>query len=381
MSNHKFDRRLFYLMSSGEPFYLNILAKLRRTPTETIPTAGVRVSPDTGYFEMLYNPAFMDSLTDLEFLDVVKHEILHLVFLHVTHRLPEGKMTKKWNYATDLAINSFLTNLPEGALRPGEGSFADLPLGQTSEYYMGCLPDMGEGEGDGDGEGKRGCHEGWSNSGSRVERELAAERFKQDLKKASQVASVKNKWGSVPYSVRKDIAKSFEAKIDWRKVLRYFVKTSQRSAKKNTVRRINKRYPYIHPGSKAERVAQLAICIDQSGSVSDQMLSMFFAELNKLSKLATFFVVPFDTRVDPSLVYEWKKGEVRKWERVMSGGTCFNAPTRYVNESDFDACLILTDLCAPKPIPCKVQRAWVTTSDHAQRPYFTTKEKTIVIDK
>ena len=54
------------------------------------------------------------------------------------------------------------------------------------------------------------------------------------------------------------------------------------------------------------------------------MLAAFFAELNNLAKLAEFTVVPFDTQVDASKVYVWKKGKSQAAERVMCGGTDFD---------------------------------------------------------
>ena len=81
------------------------------------------------------------------------------------------------------------------------------------------------------------------------------------------------------------------------------MKSSQKANKSNTIRRINRRYPYIHAGRKSNRVANIAVSIDQSGSVDDKMLGMFFAELNKLSEIASFTVIPFDTRVDEDKVY------------------------------------------------------------------------------
>jgi predicted metal-dependent peptidase len=110
------------------------------------------------------------------------------------------------------------------------------------------------------------------------------------------------------------------------------------------------------------------------------MLAAFFSELNKLAKLATFTVVPFDTRVEESLVYEWKKGQNHKTERVMCGGTCFNAPTEFVNKKGFDGHIILTDLMAPKPKASKCQRMWMTTKYYADRPYFKTNERILAID-
>ena len=101
---------------------------------------------------------------------------------------------------------------------------------------------------------------------------------------------------------------------------------------------------------------------------------------HKLAKYAEFTVIPFDTDVFEDKVYTWKKGETRKWERVLSGGTCFDAPTEYVNKRSFDGHIILTDLCAPKPKSSKCQRMWMTTATYAQRPYFSTSEKIVVVD-
>ena len=180
--------------------------------------------------------------------------------------------------------------------------------------------------------------------------------------------------------MRKKIMDMITPKVDWRKVLRYFIKTSQRANKRSTVRRINKRFPYIHAGKKVNRQAKIAISIDQSGSVSDSMLASFFAELGSLSSLAEFTVIPFDTEVGPEHVFIWKKGERKSWERVMCGGTCFNAPTKYVNERQFDGHIILTDMCAPKPISSKCQRLWMTDASNAANPYFSTNERVIAID-
>ena len=109
------------------------------------------------------------------------------------------------------------------------------------------------------------------------------------------------------------------------------------------------------------------------------MLQAFFAELNKLAALAEFTVIPFDTEVAESKIFVWKKGEKRKWERVACGGTCFEAPTDYVNKGGFDGHIVLTDMCAPKPKASKCQRMWMTTEYYAKNPYFKTSERVIGI--
>ena len=262
---------------------------------------------------------------------------------------------------------------------------------------MGRPSLLGQGGGEPGGEGEEGGedqeganssggipdslddHSGWGECTQEI-KDMAKERLKETVRKASEEAARNNSWGSVSASVRKDVMKMFETKIDWRKLLRYFVKTSQRSNKTSSIKRINRRYAYVHPGRKSNRVAKVAVSQDQSGSVDDGMLVAFFSELNKLADLAEFTVVPFDTNVAEDKVYVWKRGERRKWERVMCGGTCFNAPTAYVNERGFDGHIVLTDLMAPKPIASKCQRMWMTTKHYASRPYFQTNERIIAID-
>lgn len=396
-----------------EPFFAALSRKIDKKSSTAVPTAGVKVNQETGMFEMVYNPEFFEKLTDEERTAVLKHEFYHLIFEHVTGRLPDGGMSRKWNFATDLAINSHIENLPEGALIPGEGHFADLPKGKSAEWYYENLPksddnqdqqqgESGDGEGepgDGEGQGQPGegegngqgsgngepqpfdDHSGWGEAaGDNTANEIAKQRLKESLKDAAKEAAKANNWGTVSQQVRGEIMERLTAKIDWKKVLRYFIKTSQKANRSSTIKRINRRYAYVHPGKKINRQAKIAISIDQSGSVDDGMLALFFAELNKLAKLAEFTVIPFDSAVGEDKVYVWKKGENRKRERVMYGGTCFDAPTKYVNERNFDGHIILTDMCAPKPIASKCQRMWMTTPYYAKHPYFQTNERVIAVE-
>ena len=391
-----FDLKLHaYRLLMDEPFFAALSRKIEKRADYSIPTAGVRVHPDTAQFEMIYNPDFFASLSEEHVRGVLKHEFYHLIFEHVTSRKPEGIPHKAWNIAADLAINSHLQGeLPENCCMPGVGPFANLPLHQTAEWYLANLPqkdegESGEGSGDGDsGDGEPGNfddHSGWDDAANSPEQQaanqMAKERLKNAMKEAAQEASKSPKgWGSMSAGVKEEILNRLDSKVDWKKVMRYFIKTSQRAARRSSVKRINKRYAYIHPGKKVQRHAKIAIAIDQSGSVSNQMLEAFFAELNKLAKLAEFTVVPFDTEVDESKVHVWKKGQSKKAERVLCGGTCFDAPTKYVNDNNFDGVIILTDMEAPKPKACKAQRMWMTDARGASRPYFKTNEKVIAID-
>jgi len=386
-----------------EPFFAALSRRIDKIASTAIPTAGVRVNPDSGQFELMYNPEFMEQLSDTHKQGVLMHEFYHLIFEHVTSRKPADGLKRIDNIAMDLAINCHISNMlpneadpgpvigkePMKACIPGEGMFKDLPSYKSYEWYLEALKQMQDeqekdegGEGSGDPFGDMDSlddHEGFGEVDGTTQ-EIASERMKEAIKKAAEEAEKSRNWGTVSSSMRQDILDRIQTKIDWRKVLRYFVKTSQRSDKRSTPRRLNKRYPRVHPGKRVRRHAKIAISIDQSGSVDDAMLAAFFSELNKLAEIAEFTVIPFDTEVAKDKVYTWKKGQTKKTERVMCGGTCFDAPTKYVNEGNFDGHIILTDLMAPKPIPSACQRMWMTTATHAARPYFSTNERIIAID-
>jgi len=369
----------------NEPFFAGLSRRIDKRKTTDIPTAGVMVDKKSAQFVLMYNPDYMEKLSDTQKLGVLKHEFYHLVFEHVTGRKPEGGLTKQDNMCMDLAINSHLIGeLPDGACIPGVKPFEWAEPGKSYEWYKANWQPM-DNE-DGEGEGGQGApsdsfddHSGWDEV-ENTENEIAKERLKEAIKKAAEEASQAGSWGSVPASCRKDILDRLKVHINWEKALRYFVKTSQRAEKRSTVRRINKRFPYIHPGKKIKRHAKFAVSIDQSGSVDDEMLVKFFSALDKLAKLATFTVVPFDTEVCEEHVFEWKKGKRYKAERVRYGGTDFDAPTKWVNEREFDGHIVLTDMMAPKPVASKCKRLWVTTGQYAERPYFETKEIVLVVD-
>jgi predicted metal-dependent peptidase len=431
LNNHIVD------LLRDEPFFSALSRKMEKVASKSVPTAGVRFNDDKCRFELYYNPDFMAEMLnqDIKYVKgVLLHEFYHIMLLHVTTRLPGGKMTKKWNIATDLAINSELTVFardPESetgysvessllpldkACIPTVGPFVKFGPHLSAEEYMTLLPDndeqeegdgqSGKGQGDeGDSEGSSSSssdepgegdsegsspdtgdgngfddHSDWGDSdGTDEKRKIAEERLKESIKEAFVEAQSKG-FGSVSASMRRVIKEVITPKVNWRAVLRSFVKASQRADKSSTIKRLNRRYAYIHPGKKAKRQAKIAVSIDQSGSVSDSMLTAFYSELEKLAQLAEFTIVPFDTEVSEEHVHVWKKGERHQKVRYMHGGTCFNAPTKWVNENSFDGHIVLTDMEAPKPVSSKCQRMWMTTKACAERPYFHTNERVIAID-
>ena len=339
------ERDAFSLMRD-EPFYARIFARIDKTATTGIPTAGVRFNKEKLRFELVYNPTFMGSLSRAARIDVLKHEGAHIFLDHCTSRTVAEEHHRMWNIATDLAINSYLENLPEGCCMPGVGPFEKYPLYQSAEWYFNKLkqdgepeqeqgegeegqgegqPGQGEGQpGEGQGQGQSGnkiddyqfdSHEGWTTDEvSEAEREVARERMRDIVRDAVEECDNGKGWGSVSAPMRAELRKNFKRQtINWRSVLRMFVQSSQPSKRRSSIRRLSRRYPWVHPGRRTDKVANIAISIDQSGSVSSQELQVFYNELEGLAKLANFTVIPFDDKVFEEGITEWKRGETHKW--------------------------------------------------------------------
>lgn len=375
-----------------EPFFAAVSRMVHKSPSKSIKTAGVTVTDD-GNFEMLYNPVFFASLPDVLRRGIIKHEMYHLIFEHCTTRRYSDEVDHKLhNIASDLAINCHLKGeVPESGLFPDKLGFEEFL--STEQYINLVRQKYVESQGQGKGQLKIPAdlgdllddHDGWDDADGEGEggdeaRAMAKERLREGLKRAVDEAQKSSKgFGNLHQSVRDAIMRFINGSVNWKAVLRNFIGQSQRSTRTNSIKRINRRFPYIHPGKRTLRTAHIAVAIDQSGSVGDDLLALFFAELNGLAKNVTFTVVPFDTRVDDKLVYQWKKGEKYEPKRVMRGGTCFDAPTEWVNNHpEIDGLIILTDMEAPAPKPCKRRRLWMTNEAGKQHPFFKTNE--IVIE-
>ena len=101
MSDFNLNDHVYRLLQS-QPFFAALSRRIEKKATTAVPTAGVRVNED-GYFEMVYNPSFFDGLTEEQRTGVLIHEFYHLVFEHVTGRLPDelaGAMQGKATPAT-----------------------------------------------------------------------------------------------------------------------------------------------------------------------------------------------------------------------------------------------------------------------------------------
>ncbi len=412
---------LIHLMME-EPFFAHVLRGIEKIKTTKIPTAGV--SAAEGDVRFWWNPAFLAGLEAREVKGLLKHECYHLVFEHTTTRRHEPHII--WNYATDLAINSLIheTELPEGGLIPGKAfkaltaeqveqmgqkaadrynmvsaKIASFPKEKHSEWYFAELmkdPEVkeaiesqekmggkslaqaladGDVEIDEDGNlvdkdgnpvtivpGTSDEHGEWGDGMTDEQRELVNGKIKQALEGAIQECDGKNSWGSVSAGMRKKLREMITKEIPWQSVLKQFCGMSRRADRASSIRRLNRKYAGIHPGSYRDYKANIAVYLDQSGSVSDSDLRLLAGELSSLAKRVEFTLFNFDTSVDEKSERVLKKGRPVQLERTRCGGTDFRCVQDHANKnaSRFDGYLVLTDGYAPNPGGAnRMKRGWV----------------------
>jgi predicted metal-dependent peptidase len=389
----KLDPHLLDLLWN-EPFYSSILRKVTKIRTEDIPTAGV--STTGGELKLWWNPEFVAGLPTKQVRGLLKHECWHIILGHIFDRKQDPHT--HWNYATDWAINSEVPEdeLPECGLKPGVpfpeltdeqrmkmdsqriadyetmSSFqAGLPKKKSSEWYFAELmkdSDVSDaidraGESGEPGFGQLDDHEGWEEL-SEEEREFVKGKVRKALEDAVKEADGKsNGWGSMPGETRKRIREIISSEIPWQSVLKKFCGLTRRANRSSNVRRLNRKYPGIHPGVQKGYTSSIAVYIDQSGSVSDGELELLFGELANLAKRTEFVLFNFDTEVDEASERLWSRSKTPSLERTRCGGTCFKAPTVHANKNShrFDGYLVLTDGGASDPGPSKLKRGWVLT--------------------
>lgn len=397
----------------SEPFYSRILRSLTKIESDTIPTAGVLAKEDD--IVLWWNRNFLASLEHKHLLGVLKHECLHLVFGHTTKRRKDPHTI--WNYATDLAINSIIgyDSLPDGCLYPGKPlpalksedidkmsedmvknyralseQIASFPLNKTSEYYFeqlikeGHASKLEEGSGDGDGDNPLGDflvddHNGWDEV-SQEQREFITQKVEEILKSAAKEADSKG-WGSVSAEARIELNKIISKEINWESILKRFCGFTRKADRTSSIRRLNKKYPGIHPGTNKQYRPTIAIYVDESGSMSVSALEKLYAELQNLSQKTDFYLYKFDTIVDEKNGFLWKKGKRLSTKRTLSGGTCFNAATTHAlnNKAKFDGYIIFTDGGAQKPKPSVgLKRCYLVTP--GDKLYFVPDKNDIVIN-
>ena len=369
-----------------EPFFGHIFRHVNFTVDPKMPTAGVAVQD--GDLHLYWGPEFMSSLSNKQVFGLLKHEAFHLVFQHCTKRRLEPHNVA--NIAADLAINCGIPKeeLPAGCFLPGElhinpdGSkddsatsklIAKLPKDQSQEWYFTKLmedeevkkelvPENGEViivQGFDD-------HDGWG-EGTPEEAELVKGKIGQILKDAINKADKVNGWGSISGAMREKLRELVSNEVDWKAVLRQFVKASRRGQSTSTwtnlhMSNLHPDYGPASPGKKRGYTSNINVYFDQSGSMANEWVELLFGELKNFAQRTEFDCLVFDTEVNEKskIKYKGRRTPDLHGVRQQCGGTDFNAPTKHANkQKDLDGYIILTDGGAEKPAKSRIKRCYI----------------------
>jgi predicted metal-dependent peptidase len=320
---------------------------------------------------VMFNPTFIEPLTDEELKFLVAHECFHPMLEHNWRR--HEREPRKWNRAGDYVINQLLVDDRIGKMPPDGLQSKDVydAGGGTTDGIFKLLPDdPNDGDGAG-GEGKEGWQDCEDGPGTKAEKDQDAAEMKVKVAQAAQAARM---MGKMSVGLELLVGEILNPKVPWEDVLKRFVekqRTDQRSwARPN--RRFIPQGIYM-PSADGEALGEILFGIDCSGScLSD--IPQFAGEMHCVqedSRPSRLHVLYFDTVVSHYEVYE--PGDELDIHPHGGGGTFFGPIFQYMKDNYIEpaAAVILTDLCSTdfgEAPNCPV--LWVCNYDGADKPPF-----------
>jgi predicted metal-dependent peptidase len=251
-----------------------------------------------------YGRKFVADLKEPELNFVVLHENLHKAFRHLTtwkklhdenHRLA--------NAACDYVINLKLKDLDPSEKTIAMPRFKDGPMkgkvmGLIDEKYRGMhakqvfdllkekQKESGGGGGDEDSEGGFDEHD-WDGAKEMTEAEKKELEREIDQAIRQGVMAHQKIAGTGAGGLDRDLLDLLEPKVNWREMLREFVKSTCHAKDTSSWRRVNRRFlsmgTYM-PSLIGEKVGHLVIAVDTSGSVGQEELSEFLTEVRGIAE-------------------------------------------------------------------------------------------------
>ena len=390
------DNLLVYFVHDF-PWASQIFYCMEKHPVQGMGTMGVGISGDR--MHLVYDPLFVLSMERSEIGFVMVHEALHVMFHHVTRRIPQDpSAAAKWNIAADLAINCLIPRsstcmMPSWKKAPvdNKGEPLTSPDGKpikkgdrmgvlpkdykledkkAMEWYFNSLPKQDGGGGGGQGQGG-GSGEGEGDSQSLDIHDLweASELVDQEIKNTVERIAKNRQWGNMDGETQAAILASQVAEVPWYKILRHALGDLMSKSKVKSMKKVNRRIPmYPWKGEVKTGVDKKLVAFDTSGSVGDEELDKFLSEVNRLVEdEQPVDAVCFDTRVigKPKPFVRAR----RKYGFKGRGGTCFSPVIQFAHDHRYKHLIIFTDgyaECPPRVSGLDI--LWVITPDGSETP-------------
>ena len=345
----------------SEPFYGVFLSTLNKVVRKDVPTAGVCLQGIN--YQLAVNEEFWNSLQgDKPKIGLLKHELLHICFNHLLDKddYPDQELH---NVAADIEINQYIAEEyypTSDILLPSTFPTLNLPLKAGTKVYYGLLKqaklsgaspalnallNSDPSSGGKHGSAANDLHPTWKefDSLSEADAKLAKSQLEHQIKEILKNQSGDKGRGFIPSELESfidDILAETEPSYDWRSYFRRFAGTSTRVYTKKTRRKLNKRFQE-NPALKIKTKKNILVGIDTSGSVSDEDLARFFAEIHHMHKTGVAITI---AEGDAAIHNVWEyKGDMPESVRGR-GGTDMNPFIYYFNEhKEYNSLIILTD--------------------------------------
>ena len=355
-----------------EPYYGFFLLMLHKSWSDQLPTAGVCKNGIN--FQLMINEKFWTDLPEDHKLGLLKHELLHIAFQHLTTftMFSDKKMA---NIAMDMEINQYIDGhwLPEGGIDINDYEYLNLDRKAGSRYYYDklkqaqedkkntgssgddnmdklldgmeqgqCQVTIGPGSGgDGDQEINIPDHE-WEEFENMpdAEKKLIEKQVQRVLSEAKEQTLKKRGYvpGEISGLIKLD--EVIPPKFNWKAYIRRFTGISTKIFTRKVRRKENKRYS-DNPGLKVKMRQNMLVGIDTSGSVCDDELKEFINEIHHLYKAGVdVTIAQCDSKMQSVKKYDGK------FELAVAGrgGTSFEPVLELFNDrKEFTSLIYFTD--------------------------------------
>ena len=330
-----------------------LLAIGNRSVRDDIPTACTNGRDES------YGRGFCDSLNDPELRFLVLHENYHKLarHLHIYYGLHKTD-PECANMACDFWINHKLVEdnkddkfaTMTGALTIGcySEEYANMSVPEIFNALYKKKKQGGGQPNDGQG-GKPLDDHGWEDAQgiSDEEQKELAKDIDDVIRQGALVAGKTGSGGD------RTLEQFLEPQVNWREVLRDFITDTCAGGDFSTYNKPNRRYLHldlIMPSGISEKVEELILAIDTSGSIGQRELTTFLSEVKGICdtvKPSKVRVLYWDTQVCRDEVYEMDKLDdlPQSTKPRGGGGTEVSCVPEYMAEHGIkpQATIVLTD--------------------------------------
>lgn len=305
-------------------FFTTVCFSLKHIWDDTISTAC------TNGKEIRFSPKFFMSLNVEEQVFLLLHESMHVAYLHMD-RLQE-RDPQKWNEAADHGIN--LQLIERGFQMPKMGLADPKYRGMSTEEVYKLLPEKDRSKQDQDLKPFEG------------DSEALQEAVQEILVRASVQSKMQgDKAGTIPGDIQLFLDNLFAPKLPWNRILQKYLNTFNKAD--YSYKKPNRRFfpQYFLPSLHSQKLMDIAIAVDISGSVSDNEFKTFVSEIHSMLRMMRpnkMNLIQFDTEIHSNEVIR-STNDLAKVKFKGRGGTDIRPVLEWANEAKPQLLLVFTD--------------------------------------